>query len=295
MPWEIDYALTTFSQLNKSKYYLPSNLEIKIRTTLNLSHYIIDWDKSQLPKDFFIDKYHTLSMILNKYDHKSTIYDGPDLYGHLDAQKQAYKEDSDYYIGICPDIYFSKHLLSYIIQAAQQIKNESFYLTPQICTLWDKSWDIITNNNIGVLGHEQWIDRDIFDIDYYLHNNVNEPIQLQPINTHKWAGWFDLYNRKFVEKLGNIPNEWSGYGAWDVYTMSVSNIAKHIGYDFQQYLLTGLIIFPYSHGVKPFIPPHDGLTKYYKDRLSRKETNQREIFNANVDVYIQKKLEELLK
>ena len=40
MPWEIDYTLLSFSQLKKSKYYLPDNIDITIDSVLNLSSYI---------------------------------------------------------------------------------------------------------------------------------------------------------------------------------------------------------------------------------------------------------------
>ena len=42
MPWEIDYALMTFLQFKKSKYYLNSEDSIYIDSYLNLSDYIID-------------------------------------------------------------------------------------------------------------------------------------------------------------------------------------------------------------------------------------------------------------
>ena len=61
MPWEIDYALQSFTQFKKSKYYLQEGDTVKIDSFLNLSNYIIDWDKSKLPKEFFIQKYKDLS------------------------------------------------------------------------------------------------------------------------------------------------------------------------------------------------------------------------------------------
>ena len=47
MPWEIDYALLTFSQLKKSKYYLTDDVEITIDSVLNLSSYLINWEESK--------------------------------------------------------------------------------------------------------------------------------------------------------------------------------------------------------------------------------------------------------
>ncbi len=54
MPWEIDYALLTFSQLKKSKYYLPNDINITIDTVLNLSSFLIDWDQTKLPKEYLL-------------------------------------------------------------------------------------------------------------------------------------------------------------------------------------------------------------------------------------------------
>jgi hypothetical protein len=67
MPWELDYALLTFTQLKKSQYHLPSDVEITINTALNLSSYVINWEQTKLPQDYFIEKYNTLSLLLEDY------------------------------------------------------------------------------------------------------------------------------------------------------------------------------------------------------------------------------------
>ena len=60
MPWEIDYALLSFTQLKKTSFYLPKDVEIKIDVALNCSNYLIDWNETKLPKQFFIDKFNDL-------------------------------------------------------------------------------------------------------------------------------------------------------------------------------------------------------------------------------------------
>ena len=74
MSWEIDYALLSFSQLKKSKYYLPDNIDITIDSVLNLSSYNINWNTSKLPKEYFIQKYNSLSLLLKDYNHNKKIY-----------------------------------------------------------------------------------------------------------------------------------------------------------------------------------------------------------------------------
>jgi len=295
MPWEIDYALLSFTQLKKSKYFLPDNVNITIDSVLNISSYLIDWDSSKLPKEYFIEKYKTISVLLKDYTHNTKIYDGDQLYGHLDLQRNAVQSDIDYYISICPDMYFSEHLLSYLVQSVQSIPNEYFVLTPQICRMWDSSWDVIVNPNFAYGSYENhgWLESiDIFDVDNYLHTS-NEEIVIKPLPTSKWAGWFDVYNKKFFEELAPIPTEWSGYGAWDFYSMVISNYAKQYNLDFVQYCLHGQIIFEYGCGPLR-VGTYNGFSNYYKNMLTRRDVSeQRETFNKNLEFYINKRIIEL--
>ena len=145
MPWEVDYAHLTFTQLKKSKYHIPEGVNVQIETVLNLSTYLIDWESSKLPKEFFIEKYNQISKLLVDYTHIKRTYEGGKLYGHLNLQKEAISEEVDHYIALCPDMYFNETLLGTMIQAASQITNEYFVITPQISKLWDVTWDPLVN------------------------------------------------------------------------------------------------------------------------------------------------------
>lgn len=293
MPWEIDYALLSFTQLKKSKYYIPDNVEVIIDTTLNLSSHLIDWDETKLPKQYFIEKYNTISLLLSDYDHNKKIYDDTQLYGCLDLVRESYDNDIDYYVAICPDMYFHEHLLTYLIQAAQEVSNEYFVITPQICRLWDETWEILTHPKFAVGPHYGWQNTiDIFDVDYFLRTAA-DPVKLTPIAQHKWAGWFDLYSKKFYEDMVTVPKDWVGYGAWDAYGMAVTTYARQRGYDFQQYRLDGQIVFEY--GVGPLRNDTiNGFSNYYKNLIVCKDVSeQRDAFNSNLNRYIQDKINEL--
>lgn len=293
MPWEIDYALLTFKQLKKSKYYLPKNINITIDTTLNLSSFLIDWEKTKLPQEYFIEKYKTLSLLLIDYNHNKKIYYGNQLYGHLDFQRESISNETDYYIHICPDMYFSKYLLRDLIQQALSIQNEYFMITPQICRMWDDSWEILTHPQFAVGPHYGWEKTtDIFDVDYYL-NTSNQKVTARPINQFRWAGWFDIYNKAFYENLVPVPNNWYGYGGWDTYAAIVANYATQLNIDFQQYRLDGQIVFEY--GIGPLNTDTVwGFSNYYKQFFVKKDVSeQRDEFNKNLPGFIQERIKQL--
>jgi len=164
MPWEIDYALLSFTQLKKTSFYLPDDVTIKIDAALNMSDYLIDWEDTKLPKQFFIDKFNDLSILLDRYEYNPIIYQGDKNYGFFDVQKIAYEKDIDYYIGLCPDIYFSEHIIPLLIEAAKQVNNKYFVITPEIYKMWDYTWDEITNQKYMDVPYNQWNNGDIFKI-----------------------------------------------------------------------------------------------------------------------------------
>ena len=53
MPWEIDNALLTFTQLKKSYYHLPEDANVTIETVLNLSSKFIDFQQLVKSRFFF--------------------------------------------------------------------------------------------------------------------------------------------------------------------------------------------------------------------------------------------------
>jgi hypothetical protein len=288
MPWEIDYALLSFTQLKKSKYYLPDDVDITIYSVLNLSSYTIDWNQSKLPKEFFIEKYHQLSILLKDYTHNQKIYDGDKIYGHLDLQKECISPKTDYYISVCPDICFNEYALTYLIESAKQIKNKYFLITPQISKVGDADWDEITNPKYINIPYSDYLKTDVFDIDYD-RKNSNEEISLYPTQKPKFAGWFDLYSKSFYEELCPIQEEWSGYGPWDLYSLIILNNIKQYNVDFQQYLLKGETIWMYPSGPL-FNGNVDGFSKYYKDflHLNKHKDNQRQIFESLLPEYLNK-------
>ena len=278
MSWEIDYALFSFSQLKKSKYYLPDNIDITIDSVLNLSSYSISWKKSKLPKDYFIEKYNTYSLLLKDYSHNKKIYDGSELYGHLDNQRESVG-NFDYYIAITPRFYFSETLLKDIVTAAQKISKKTFVITPQIHRLCDPSWNVCTDPKYFNIPFDDWEKTDTFDIRYNSKSTNWWEIQIQSVMVPKWAGWFDLYSKDFYEDKFPVPEDWKGYGQWDWWSMYITILTSKTDNNLgiYQYLLRNQTISFYDIGP---LKETTGFSKHYKKFIhQKKKPDQRENFN----------------
>jgi hypothetical protein len=102
MPWELDDASNVFNKIAIANKYLSPDDKLTVDTCLNLSSYIIDWDKSIIPKEFYINKYNYINKVFYEINHKCNIYDKNELYGHLDFQREVTAPHIDYYILILP-------------------------------------------------------------------------------------------------------------------------------------------------------------------------------------------------
>jgi hypothetical protein len=293
MPWEIDYCLLSFSQLKKSKYFLNNDVNITINSVLNLSSYSVDWENSKISKEFFIQKYEMLSNLLVDYNHEKKIYEGDKLYGHLNLQKESIDNQTDFYLMICPDMYFSSKILGFLCEAIKIINNKYFLVTPQISKFWDSSWDVITHPKfMNNLEHKNWWQTDVYDIINY-NETTDREIFLTKTPTKKWAGWFDLYNKAFVEELCYVFDDWNGYGGWDYFSMLLTNHLEN-KIDFQQYVLNNEVVFEYSVGPLWGIN-RDGFASYYKSNLKIKDNlnNQREDFDRKIPYYLDLRIKDL--
>jgi hypothetical protein len=282
MPWEIDSASHVFAKIASVKRLLAPTDKIYIHTCLNLSTYIINWEKSKLPKDFFIDKYNYIHKTLYEFDCKTEIYEKNELYGHLDFQRELIEPHIDYYFSICPDISFHPHTIYYLIEGVKQIKNQYFLITPEIPQLWDSSWDMMVNKNFKHYNYTDWENRNIHEI-MHVAQNISDDPYIEKIQQFKWAGWFDIYNKELYEKLIPCFPNWHGYGPWDFFSINICTILKNqFRIDVEEYILRNQIIFDKDIGIyqnkKTPCP--------YKKHIYLNEIpNQRHVFESNFNEY----------
>jgi len=283
MPWELDDVSKILDKIASSKRYLNPADNICVETSLNLSSYIINWENSNIPKQFFIDKYKYIQNSLYEFNSKSSIYDGNELHGCLDFQRQVIESSIDYYIPLCPDIYFHNHSLFYLIESAKNIKDEYFVITTETPKLWDQTWDVLTNKNFKDAKYSNWDNQNINELIYFSENNNEEPY-LEKINQFKWAGWFDLYNKNFFEKLVPSFDDWHGYGPWDYFGINVCNIAKYnFNTNVNQYVLRNQIVFDKDIGI---FQNKKNPSPYKKYLCFNNIPNQRQVFESKINEYI---------
>ena len=61
MPWEMEQFIEMTTQLRRNSYYLNlQEIDFIFDVTFNLSDEIIDWDKSKLPKQYYVDQFNGL-------------------------------------------------------------------------------------------------------------------------------------------------------------------------------------------------------------------------------------------
>lgn len=289
MPWELDYALLSFSQLKKSKYHLNKDDDIFIDVTLNLSNYLFDWSLCKIPKEFFVDKFTALQPLLVDYKCKFIIYDGDDLFGGLNSMWASTEPHIDHYMTLNPDMYFTEHLLYFLIHGSKQVNNKFFIISAQTPKLWDSTWDVLTNKDYDSHLHKDYRDIDVYDVRYNMKSGVLDA-QLSPVKGFKFAGWMDLFNKEMWENF-MIHSNWTGYGSCDLYAMLLAEYSKVRGVDIQQYVIENQLTVEYDRGPMNI----SGYNKHYRKYIAIKDIlNQRKEFESNMGKYMRMGIKNLI-
>lgn len=290
MPWEIDYVFVLFDRIKSAKYYVSKEDKIYFDVTFNVSSKIIDWDKASLSKEFFVEKFKVLCKFFEGDSgimFNPKIYDGNDVYGHLDLQREMIQPNIDYYMYLCPDIMFKEDLIVYLLETAKQLTNKYFVITPQIYKCWDDSWDMLVHPLFRNEPNTNCLSEDIQSILY----RVNVDKEISKIQGFKFAAWCDLYSKSFIEELVPPRKEWHGYGPWDLYAMTACSKAVSMGADVQQYVLENSVAWFYDTGTLRNKEQYGGdsfVKKFYKSMIPTKVTikEARQDIDTNLGVYL---------
>jgi hypothetical protein len=237
LPHEIDWFEWQSKQFKLGSYYIEDKIIIDVTLNLNL----VDWSQSQLPKQFFIDKFNQIKLLWDWAETQFTIDEENKCLGCDDKRREAIRSTSaDNILYLDSDLLFKPELLNYIIESAKLINQDYYIISPQTVRMWDNSWDIITNKQYlsTPANMETYYANDPFEI---ITNNF-EDLNLVPINQFKFGGgWFNLLSTKLL-KLTDIPDSFGPYGIDDLYVMICCDIMKQKGYNIQQYVLENAVV-----------------------------------------------------
>ena len=216
MPWEIDHLFLLQHQLKRSSYYLKDNDKFEMDVVLNLSDKLIDQDNSKLDKEFFIEKYKSTQYLTDWATCRYTIYEGSEMYGHLDLMKDCINDDikCDSYMSIVPDIHFHETLLYYMFRSMDIIPDDYYWVSAQIPKMWDSSWDSLVHEDFIDIPYEDHRKIDTYESEMSVRNNIDNVKIIKNEKNYKWACWFDLHSAQLLELIG-IPESFIGYGPMD--------------------------------------------------------------------------------
>jgi hypothetical protein len=236
-PHEIDWFEWQSKQFKLGSYYIEDKVIIDVTLNLNL----IDWSKSKLPKQFFIDKFNYIKKLWDWAEVKFVVDEKNKCLGCNDKRREAIRSTkADNILYLDSDLLFQPELLKYMIESAKLINNEYYIISPQTVRMWDNSWDILTNKKYlpTPTSLDSYYNNDPFQI----ISNPIEEIILSPIDQFKFGGgWFNLLSTKLL-KLTDMPDSLGPYGVDDTYVMVCCDIMKQKGYNIQQYILNGFTI-----------------------------------------------------
>ncbi len=235
LPHEIDWFEWQSKQLKIGSAYIEDKVLIDITLNLNL----VNWDDSQIPKQYFIDKFNQTLKYFDWCDTIIDINENNTCLGIDDKRRNSIRlSTSDNIVYLDCDIIFKPETLALLINGAKQVKDEYYIISPQTPKLWDRTWDVLVNKNYinEQYGFERQIDP------YSILTEDYGDISLKPIDVFKFGGgWFNLLSTKLL-KLTDIPNSFGPYGIDDTYVMFCCDMMKQKHMLPQQYVIENLVI-----------------------------------------------------
>lgn len=261
LPREIDQLERVLNSLRESYFYVTGMLDIILDVSLNVNEFFIDWEKSTLPKEFFISKFKTLESIHDwTYQNVFTVEDSDRCLGINDKRRNSINDDieADYILYLDLDFYFPNVILYlfYNYYVKQTKKKEYIIISPETVKLWDESWNGLVNETFKDKDYEFFKTIDPYSVNFLAFKHLmegstglreNTPIKLG-------GGWFNLFSKNLLRFI-NIPESLGSYGLDDTFIMMGAEEMRKRGYDVAQYILKGgVCIENNSHSLYDYNP-----------------------------------------
>lgn len=245
LPFEIDRFEHQMFELHKNSAYLDKTDSIVIDATLNLNDLLVDWSKSRIEKEYFIDRFIAVKEVC-KWATIHFDWDNQNKCLGVDDKRRnsirKYHATCDNFIFLDNDMFYPTTTLKYMLEAAELAKSKYYIVSPQLPKLWEPSWDVLVNENYINLPFEdstcEKYTTDQFDI---FTSDFGE-ISIVPINTFKMGGgWFNLISSNLLAYT-DIPDSFGPYGLDDTFIVDACKIMKNANMDVQQYVIKNLVV-----------------------------------------------------
>jgi len=271
LPHEIDWFEWQAKQLKAGSYYIEDKVIIDVTLNLNL----VNWNDSQIPKQYFIDKFNQIKQYFDWCEIIFDIDENNTCLGIDDKRRNSIRKyNPDNFIYLDCDLIFKPETLAILINSAKTINDEYYIISPQTPKLWDFTWDILVNS---VYSNEQYGFEKIID-PYSTLNTDYGDIFLSSINTFKFGGgWFNLISSKLL-KFTDIPDSFGPYGIDDTYVMYCCEIMKQKQLTPQQYVVNNLVVAEnYKYRNTPYTNYLDIINKKDEYRIQAENNFQIEL------------------
>jgi hypothetical protein len=215
--------------------------------TMSMSSELIDWKKSSIPKQYFIDKFMKLSAHTDWCIKTFRLSD--EINGCVSQRRFTTLEynDADFFIWLDTDIVFDERTLAYFESVLPIVSQQTPYsiVTPEIVKVWDTTWDCLVN--------EEFINKPLNyqkENDPYKDSGIKGDVGLESIEADipnqprfKFAGgWFTALSGELVRRIG-IPESFGHYGYEDTFIMWGSEkLIKINNLDIRQFKIKNLVV-----------------------------------------------------
>lgn len=273
-PWEIDDFEHQVHTLLISSAHLSSEDEIIWDVTLNMSDSVTDWNNTRIPKQYLLDKYKYLRILVQQY-YTAEFDTDEQIQGCTDKRRSCQSKEHDFVIWLDSDLHFSHLTLPYLVMSSKEIKETNFMISPQIIKYWDNSWDSLVNERFlnEANSHRDYFDR--YTLDRIVYGNE---VGLRP-NLHMkfGGGWFNLFERSVFD-IVPLPDALGAYAPDDTYLTACSNKSGT-----RQYILTGVVVTEIGNR---YLDSKDYLKNYFSIKIQDKsKITDRELFELARQYY----------
>lgn len=247
LPYEIDDLEKTLNQLKIASNYISNKIEWVVDVSMSMSDDLVDWKKSSLPKQYFVDKFMKLSAHTDWCMKTFRISD--EIKGCVSQRRFTNLEypDADFHIWLDTDIIFDERTLAYFENVLPIVSQQSNYsiVTPEIVRIWDYTWDCLVN--------EQFLDKPFGYQKYndpYKDSGIRGDVVLESVQASipnqprfKFAGgWMTCLSGDLVRMIG-VPESFGHYGYEDTFIMwGAEKLMKTTDVNILQFKIKNLVV-----------------------------------------------------